>query len=722
MAVIPETARAMADSTDAKSLPRTESASSLSTSSSCTSSSSSEPEHSDAAIAVANLLDSLSPPEAVTSLAKLTRVAADASSAASLVAAGAVAAVTLTMRSFAVPSVAYRGLSAFRAFSVAPTLRSEVLRAGGLQLTLNLMATDSSLTVQDRGATIIANLAVGCPHRKRRLAREGSVTAVVRAMAAFPSDVQMQVRGALALRNLAHNAQVNQYIAAKAGAVDAVLDALLCLGRASADAELLYQTIAALESMCTQDKGNRTRVVERDALAWAAQEAVDADEAKRPPLVPSMDRSKSAGNAADTSPVSSGNGDVDEFAAAREPSSCPNGLSLDKMAAAVERGQLLDEPPPRNENLSPAARPEEGEPAEPKSSTPPSSVAVQPVAAPAPASVFQVVLKSVKRAPENRGLLKYALSLLALTAWKRPAVQLRLGELGAVEVALATVKRYGRDVPLVTRACTLLCTLCLQADNRGRVRPGLGTLLRALDANAESVPATREIAAAISNALYCAPENRSAVLSRSGARAVSQMIERVGARDVRVLEAGLCTLRNLVDGARDGAERVTTDGGIVAARAAMDVTKEAATDTDRRVQTQAVLLLGDLAKSAPDASVPAMQRLEVGDWVENALAKLARKDHREAHVVGDELLETLAAPAAGEGARESDAFGSEGDDKQSFSFSRRWQNTRSLFSMSMPLRQKERSISRFWPFRRSTRKAEERPEVFFGRRWPLGCA
>lgn len=716
----------MDEPADVKPLPRTESATS-----SDSDTSSDDPTRSDAAIAVATLLDSLSPSEAVNSLTKLTRIAADASSAQPLAAAGAVAAVSLTMRSFTVPAVAYRGLSAFRAFSVAPTLRSEVLRAGGLELTLALMKSDGSLTVQDRGATIIANLAVGCPHRKRRLAREGAIAAVVRAMGAFPSDVQMQVRGALALRNLAHNAQVNQYIAAKAGAVDAVLDALLCLGRASADPELLYQTIAALESMCTQDKGNRARVVERDARAWATKESAptDVDVPKRPPLAAAMDRSKSAGNAADTSPVSSGHGDDDAFGATPEPSSCPDGLSLDKQGASsfVRRARMLDEPT-RNENLSPAPRPEEGEPAEPKSSTPPSSAGGPPPppppvaapAAPAPASVFKVVLKAVKRAPENRGLLKYALSLLALTAWKRAGVQLRLGELGAVEVALATVKRYGRDVPLVTRACTLLCTLCLQQENRGRVRPGLGTLLRALDANAESVPATREIAAAISNALYCAPANRSAVLARSGARAVAQAIMRVGAKDVRVLEAGLCTLRNVVDGSRDGAERCSAEGGIDAARSAMDVTKEASTDVERRVQTQAVLLLGDMAKAAPD-TMREMNRLEVADWVENALAKLERKDHREAHVVGDELLETLSEPVD-VFPKTSDAAVSEIDDKQSFSFSKRWQNTRSLFSMSMPLRpNKERSMSRFWPFRRSTRKTEPRQEVFFGRRWPLGC-
>lgn len=654
----------------------------------------SEKEPTAAELATADLLESLSADEAVDSLGALVKLAANPVSAADMLGAGAASAVTLTMRTFPLASVQYRALSALRAFSVAPALRSEVLREGGLELTLTLMNSDRSLTVQDRGATIIANLAVGCAHRKRRLAREGAMTAVVRAMAAFPADVQMQVRGALALRNLCHNAQVNQYIAGKAGAVDIVLDALLALAQVD-DKDLVYQTVAALETMCTQDKSNRARVVQRDALAWEHS------------AWPAQALATEDGN---LSPVSS-------TSDANHKMLLPDATSHAKQAppqnALSSRLPHFDYPLHDSDDA-------DGTP-----STDPKSSLSMEAAPQKPHSVYKLVLRAIRKAPENRSLLKYSLSLLALTAWKQPSVQSRLGELGAVEIALATVKRYVLDVPLVSRACTLVCTLCLQEENRSRVHSGLGVLLRALEANIDNLPATREISSAISNALYNSPRNRASVIDRHGGRIVADMLVKNDGRDLKSMEAGLCTLRNLVDGQRDGAATCASENAITAARTALDATKNVSTDDEKRVQVQAILLLADIAKSET-STLPEMRNLEVADWVENALAKLDKHVYSDAHYAGDELLSSLHERI--DFVRSADQ---EYDDTHSFSFSSRWAQTKEMFqSISVPFNptnkrttdpgKRRRRRRRFWGRRSEPRASgsSRNAEVFFGRRWP----
>lgn len=601
---------------------------------------------------VDRLLDSVSGEEAFEVLSELYQLASDPNQTtpSDFNCTGAVSAVTHVMRSYGLTAIQYRGLSTLRTFSVAPELRSEILREGGLELALGLMSDDLTLTVQDRGVTLIANLSVGCAHRKRRLAREGAILAVVSAMQMFPCDVQMQIRGSLALRNICHNAQVNQYIAEKAGAVHVVLEALVQLGD-STNGELVFQSVAALESMCTGNKTNRATVVQQEMASWP-------------------ERIRKAASTLNL----------------EQPRSNES-RGLSEMAASLLVAKKMD--PDKQADVDGTLCTESELTAQFSNNVQESDAGVQDRDA---VSIFKVYLRAVRKSPENRALLRYVLSLFVLLSWKQPTVQIRLGELGAIEVALATVKRYESDIPLVTRACTLIGTLCLRQKNRERVTSGLGVLMRALEKNIDALATTREIATALSNSMYCSPRNRESFLARKGARAISEMILRNEGRDLNALEAGLCALRNLVDGHEEGALQCANEKGLESVRAALDCTKEVKSVLHERVQVQGILLLGDVAKSAP-TTVTRMRELEVSDWIENGLSKLDKKKQNEAHIVGDELIVTLQGTTHGV----IGPFSSEIDGQgHSFSFSGRWAHTKEVFqSLAVPFASATRSSEPF---------------------------
>ncbi len=590
---------------------------------------------------VERLFDSTSAENAFEVLCEMYQFASDPNqtSPSDFNCTGAVSAVTHAMRSFDLIAIQYRGLSILRTFSVAPELRSEILREGGLELALGLMSDDLALTVQDRGVTLIANLSVGCAHRKRRLAREGAILAVVSAMQMFPCDTQMQIRGSLALRNMCHNAQVNQYIAEKSGAVQVVLDALLQLGDSSTP-ELIFQTVAALESMCTWNKTNRSTIVQQEMDSW-----------------PERIRKAATNLSVEQSQSVDGRGPTEISASLLVANKCSTAKRMSSDGTLWTESELA---------------------AQFSQSAPGSNTGVPDVDS---VSLFRVYLRAVRKSPENRALLRYVLSLFVLLSWKQPMVQIRLGELGAIEIALATVKRYESDTPLVTRACTLIGTLCLRQKNRERVTSGLGVLMRTLEKNIDNLSTTREIATALSNAMFCSPRNRESFLARKGARTVSEMILHNEGRDLNALEAGLCALRNLVDGHEEGALQCASANGLESVRAALDCTKEVKTVIHERVQVQAILLLGDIAKSAP-TTISQMRELEVSDWIENGLSKLDRSKQSEAHIVGDELILSLQGTT-----REvMGPFSSEIDGEgHSFSFSGRWAHTKEIFqSLAVP--------------------------------------
>jgi len=563
---------------------------------------------------------------------------------------GAPAAVIRVLREWRHrPSVLARALTALRAFTVTDSMRKRVMFDGGMDVVLELMTMyRTNHHVQDRAAAVIANVAFGCTHRKRRIARQGAVKNIVDGMRTFPTDEHIQLRGALTIRNLAHDAQVNQYIAGNEGAVEAIAATLLRFRGSSTNPDLRYQCVCALESLCREDERNRQRVVDIDLTPpQHLQSSLSRSSATAAPCEHDIETLNEHGDVVvDEEQVLI----TDTTSAFRHGSAlCPGNSSLRLMASmSASSGSIWDRisTDPADEgkhaNLDDLAVP-------PVQSSQLLSVAPDRSAVQSSdpsdgnkRSVIRAIVHAMRRAPDDLHLLETALSLLTLISLHRSEAQTRIGELGGLAVAIAATRRHPSSRSLVSNACALVRCLCLQEANRARVTSGLLVLIAAARDHVRDADVVREVASALSNAVFENEKNRAWVVSNGGVGVMVRAMESCGQKDVMVLEAGICALRNFIDSSYSGAVAASKEGAVRAAVAALDTTKDASSTGQCIVQEQAVLFLVDVGRLAPQ-TLQEMEEIDAADWIENALAKLDPSNYAELHFGGDRLIGQLTS-------------------------------------------------------------------------------
>lgn len=560
-------------------------------------------------------------------LQDLCQIASEVSSAGQLESSGAVGAVLRALQTWRELRVALRGLTTLRALSVAPPLRAQIVRENGVAVALALMREypDSHL-VQDIACMVLANLAVGCPHRKRKVAREGALECIVNAMRAFPDHVELQTRAALALRNISQKAQVNQYIAGKAGAVEAVADALIRFKGEKRDKELALQCVLALESMCSEDKGNRSRLVKRD------QQQYDSSWGR-------LDSSLSASAdhlSLDLSSLTSFPADIAPLQCSPVPS-----------ASELQSSLPCSRPTSPFESDLPQSGPRDPSPHQFASETPESSPEECTQHHKHSICVLRAVLHAMRRDPQNELLLKGGLQVLSHAARSSDTSNphTRIGQWGGVTLALACIRRHQQSPHIVSRSCALLRFLALCPQNRRKMRLGITVLVRALEAHSLDAHTAREIVAALTNAVFGESENRQDAVVKGAIDAVTSAVIRLEKEHVPLLETALSALRNLVDGSQSAAEIACKENAIEAALRALDMTKEGKSDGEQLVQQRGVLLLAELSRMVP-SSVAEMRKREAADWIENALSRLEKETYEELHLYGDQLLSALNGDAS----------------------------------------------------------------------------
>lgn len=535
------------------------------------------------------------------------------------------------------PHVVARALAALRAFTITDAMRRRVMFDGAMDLTLRLMSHyTADHRVQDRAIAVIANVAFGCTHRKRRIARQGAVKKIIHSMTAFPMDDNIQLRGALTIRNLTHDAQVNQYIAGNEGAVEAIASTLLRFRGNAINPDLRFQSVLALESLCRQDERNRQRLVDIDNLATPTTHACSHPNEPTSKLDIDIEEEHETVNEHGDVIVDEEQVLVADLTAkfTHGDALCPGASSLKVMlspsvssSACSDRttpSLVLDESkliitaqlePPRNRD---AAQLESNQ----------------------NRSVIRAIVHAMRRDPDDDHLLETGMSLLTLVALHRASIQLRIGELGGIHVAVAAIRRHSKSPSLVAKACALIRCLCFQELNRGQVTSGLPVLIATANEYNRSPDVVSEVASALSNAVFEHEKNRAWVVNKGGIAAIVGAINQCGQNDVMVLEAGICALRNFIDSSYSGAVFAANEGAIKAAVTALDLTKQAATTGESIVQEQAVLFLVDVARFAPQTTEQ-MMSIDAADWIENALAKLPVESYPELHAAGDKLIEVL---------------------------------------------------------------------------------
>lgn len=535
------------------------------------------------------------------------------------------------------PHVVARALAALRAFTVTDAMRRRVMFDGAMQLTLQLMSQYTNhLRVQDRAIAVIANVAFGCTHRKRRIARQGAVRKIVHSMAAFPMDENIQLRSALTIRNLTHDAQVNQYIAGNEGAVEAIASTLLRFRGTDINPDLRFQCVLALESLCREDERNRQRLVDIDNLATARVANRSGPTESIPKLEIEVEEEDETVNE---------DGDVivdeeqllvaDVTAKFRHGAAlCPGGSSLKMMLSPSASSSGCSDRTTPSLVLDETTliighdrkSDKEDELSERKANQ--------------SRSIVRAVVHAIRRDPDDDHLLETGISLLTLVSLNRGSMQLRVGELGGVYVAIAAIRRHPKSPSLVAKACALIRCLCLQEANRSQVTSGLPVLIATAKEYSKRADVVSEVASALSNSSFEHEKNRAWVVNKGGIEAIVSAINGCGRDDEMVLEAGICALRNIIESSCSGAVSAADGGAVKAAVTALDCTKDASTTGEQIVQEQAVLFLVDVARLAPQATEQ-MISIDAADWIENALAKLPIESYPELHSAGDKLIEVL---------------------------------------------------------------------------------
>lgn len=551
---------------------------------------------------------------------------------------------------------AARGLTVLRTFATTDIMRRRVMVDGGVEIALQLMWEHKfDRRVQQRAATFIANVAFGCAHRKRRIAQQGAVGRVVEGMIAFPRDASVQSAGALMIRNLTADAQVNQYIAGNEGAVDAVAYALLRFRASSCSGagEVRLQCVLAMESLCREDERNRQRVVDIDFLAMSKVEfGNDVQLLKR--VAGSVGRSKEDEYVNEDGDVVVDEEEVLAFdntpnfrhGAALCPGRSPLYISPSSLGIAGSDGT--------GPAFAMYGRKDIDIDRKGRDSKPSPQCRVQPNEK---KSILRALVHTMRRDPDDCLLLETCLSLLTRLSLRRSEVQLKLGDLGGIQVAIAAIKRHRKSKSLIARGCSLIRCLCLQKQNRSQATSGLPVLISVAREYYKHADVAREVASALSNAVFEHEKNQSWVIKNGGMEAVVKAMDECGRLDVMVLEAGVCALRNFIDSSYYGALSAKNEGAVKAAVTALSITKDAASMGQRIVQEQAVLFLVDVAQLAPQTTGE-MEAIDAGDWIENSLAKLSFNQHPELHKAGDKLITVLTANS-----RIQDRAGNEGQNQ-----------------------------------------------------------
>lgn len=444
--------------------------------------------------------------------------------------AGCAKAVLDSMKTWdSAPKVQERALGALRAFTVVDEMRKAVMCSGGVQQVMTAMKQHpESARVQDRGATVLANVSFGCPHRKRKIGQAGGLKQIVSAMTSHPNDQDIQLRGALAIRNLTYHCQVNQYLAGREGAVEVVSRALLAFPDYC---PLRYQAIVALTNLSVDDKANRQRIL--------------------------------------------------DFGHNADP-------------RKVEKKTAL-----------------------------------------------RGIVRTMKEEKGNPFLLEHGLALLYHLSTKQPDAQERIGDLGGVDLALDAIERNIDVTSLVTKGCSLVRVLCFTQQNRDRVSANLGALISVIKKHMARTELAADAIAALSNTTFNHDINRTIVAQKGGIEAVIRTMDKTP-DNIPLQDQGCRALRTMIEGSVENTILVCELKGIEAIATALSMTSTCDTKEKRIAQQEGIYLLGDMAKLSP-AVLRSMVEASVADFIENSLAKIEKKSHREFHSVGDELLEQIHA-------------------------------------------------------------------------------
>lgn len=536
------------------------------------------------------------------------------------------------------PTTASRALAVLRTLATTYDMRRRVVLEGGVDLALQLMSQFKPDTrVQHRGASLIANVSFGCEHRKRRIVQQGAVATLVAAMVSFPTDQNIQCAATLAIRNLTAGAQVNQYIAGNEGAIDAVASALLRFRASSRPGagEVRLQCVLAIESLCREEERNRQRVIDiDDSITDAVSKQVFVtSESKEREMEPSQE-----------SELINEDGDV--VVEEEEQLVYDHGTDFSHGTALCPGTSPLLVPPfpETNDTVAQRASAEKIDVGTNGESVPRSSelnaTPVNPKHPDEKKLVLKALVHVMRRDPDDSLLLEACLSLLTRLAMGRGQVQVKLGCLGAIQVAIAAIRKHINAEGLVARGCSLIRCLCYQGLNRGLVTSGLPVLISVARKYSMTPGITREVVSALGNVIFEHQKNQAWVVKNGGVDVIVKIMNEYGASDLLVLDAGICTLRNCIYSSRDCALAARKAHALEAAFSALNQTTEALCTGQRIVQEQTTWFIVDMSHLVPEA-ISEMQSADIGDLIENCLAKLPLDQHPELHESGSKLIAAL---------------------------------------------------------------------------------
>lgn len=532
------------------------------------------------------------------------------------------------------PVIVARCMTALRVFAVTDSVRKQIMVDGGLNLTLHFMQRyPDDKRIQLRAPAVIANVAFGCTHRKRRIARQGALRLVIRGMIAFPDEEDIQLRGALTIRNLTHQAQVNQYIAGNEGAIHVISAALMRFRASSTRPELRFHCVMALESLCREDERNRQRVVDIDTGHVSGDKQVSVDD--------SVGINKSSDDDHFNGKCVNEDGDIvvdeEEILLAHTTSNFRHGEAL----IPGRGGKLLDTSPLVSSGSCSGQ----------KSTDEYQRAGINDVALgrhrgennisdEKRSSLFRTIIHTIRRDPDDELLVETALSLLTLVSMGRREVQRRIGLVGGIQVAIAAMRKHHTNCAVIAKACGLIRGLCFEECNRAYASSGLVVMVEATHEHRRDGDTAREIVSALSNAVFQNEKNRALIVAKGGIEAVLTVMEECGGSDVMVLEACICALRNFVDTSESGAVYALNKGVVKAVVVALKQTRDDTSEGIDLVREQCMFLLTDLAQLVPRAREE-MLDVKAARWIRHTTSQLDTQRFADVHKEMFKLLRML---------------------------------------------------------------------------------
>lgn len=533
------------------------------------------------------------------------------------------------------PIIIARCMTALRVLAVTDSVRKQIMVDGGLNLTLHLMQRyPADQRIQLRAPAVVANVAFGCTHRKRKIARQGALRYVLQSMETFPLDEDIQLRGALTIRNLTHQAQVNQYIAGNEGAIQIVCEALMRFRASSTRPELRIHCVMALESLCREDERNRQRIVDIEFGPNCRHKQTNPNGVVVPT---STEQNHDLSNGSYVN--EEGDIVVDEEEILLEYTTsdfCHGGALIPGRSARQADTQT---PVSRSVSSDPQASENNRIRVERRSGIDDDGYGnckmdEQRV------SLFRTILHTIRRDPDEELLVETALSLLTLVSMHRAEVQRRIGELGGIRVAIAAMRRHHNNCAVITKACGLIRGLCFEDCNRAQISSGLGVLVEATRDHCHDSEIAREIVSALSNAVFEHEKNRALVVKKGGIMAVGMVMEKCCGIDVMALEACICALRNFVSTSKSGAACASDEGVVKSVIGALKRTNDEKSKSMDLVREQCLLLLVALMHLAPQTKGQ-MVDVKAAQWIRQTLSRLGTREFAEVHMEATKLLGVL---------------------------------------------------------------------------------